>query len=956
MDRAELATRIAMADDPQRADLLARHRELADVELAWSLKRLYDDTESIDPARAASAAAALSMLANRTDNVDVHALAAWTTGMASLDAGHMDDAIARLEQAKALFLALGQPNTAAATQVSKLIALAMLGRYDEAVACGLEAREIFLDQDDRLAAGKIEQNLGNIDCRRDRYREAEQFYRAARERFMAAGDEKQIVQIDVCLAVALMFQHKFRDAALLYQQALARAEAAGLEVTQAEIECDLGCLALFQGRYHHALDYLERSRRRYAALGMPHESAIADLELAEAYLELNLAPEAATIYQRVIPTFDQLGMRAEQARALAYFGRVSLLLDQLDLARTLLAQSHEIYAAEGNAVGVAMVDLVEAQLCYQRCDYDGATMAGIALEATFEDAGAQGQALLARWLRAEALRALGRSGEAATLLKATLRAAERQPLPQVAQRCHTSLGLLASEAGDAGAAEAAFKRAVSLIEQLRAPLPAEEFHTAFIADKLTAYAELARLCLADRHGRRVAEAFDYSERARSRALAQILGGGLSQRRKPSDPFEAAQLARLDELREELNWFYSQINRPPDGQGPRSAAAMANLHAAVREREAAVAEIIRQFQQRGAGREDAAASRAALSDAPAGQATIPRLLERLGADTVLIEYFALDGELLAFVVGEAGVKVVRGLGREAEIEALVEELRFQIETLRYGVAQLGPHIERIEQRVNHFLRLLYDQLLEPLEEYLGERRLVIVPYRALHYVPFHALHDSVDYLIERREVCYVPSANVLLHCLDLPERPLRRALLLGVSDQQLPRVGEEVATLALLFPEAIALLESQATLSALRELAPAADVLHLACHGQFRPDNPLFSALRLGDGWLTVREAYGLELNCGLATLSACETGVSAVAPGDELIGLARGFFSAGAPAVLVSLWTVDDESTATLMSLFYRRLHAGDRPAAALRFAQCQLLRQHSHPFFWSPFVLLGRW
>jgi len=134
------------------------------------------------------------------------------------------------------------------------------------------------------------------------------------------------------------------------------------------------------------------------------------------------------------------------------------------------------------------------------------------------------------------------------------------------------------------------------------------------------------------------------------------------------------------------------------------------------------------------------------------------------------------------------------------------------------------------------------------------------------------------------------------------------------------------------------------------------VLHLACHGQFRPDNPLFSSLQLADGWLTVRDTYNLELNCGLVTLSACETGVNAVAPGDELIGLAHGFFSSGAPSLLVSLWTVDDESTAALMTSFYTRLRAGDRPAAALRHAQCELLHDHPHPFFWSPFVLLGRW
>ena len=168
--------------------------------------------------------------------------------------------------------------------------------------------------------------------------------------------------------------------------------------------------------------------------------------------------------------------------------------------------------------------------------------------------------------------------------------------------------------------------------------------------------------------------------------------------------------------------------------------------------------------------------------------------------------------------------------------------------------------------------------------------------------------------------------------------------------------DELAELAPLFPSATVLLDDQATVAALRAQAPAADVLHLACHGQFRPDNPLFSSLRLADGWLTVRDAYGLDLNCGLVTLSACETGVSAIAPGDELIGLARGFFSAGAPSLLVSLWTVDDESTAKLMASFYTRLRAGENPAAALRHAQCELLSDHPHPFFWSPFVLLGRW
>jgi CHAT domain-containing protein len=182
------------------------------------------------------------------------------------------------------------------------------------------------------------------------------------------------------------------------------------------------------------------------------------------------------------------------------------------------------------------------------------------------------------------------------------------------------------------------------------------------------------------------------------------------------------------------------------------------------------------------------------------------------------------------------------------------------------------------------------------------------------------------------------------------------LLFGVADEQTPRVRDEIEILAPLFAEATALLDGGATIRALRREAPLADVIHLACHGQFRPDNPLFSSLKLGDGWLTVREAYDLNLHCALVTLSACETGVSAVAPGDELIGLARGFFAAGSPSLLLSLWTVDDDTTAELMAAFYKNLMKTGSPSTALRHAQLSLLKTRPHPFFWAPFVLLGRW
>lgn len=936
---------MAAADEAERAALLEQHAALPGLDLAYALKALYDDTESSDPPFAARAAAALAVLAHTVDNPDIRALSAWTSGMAALDSGNMQEAIALLDDAHARFLALNQFHTAAATQVSKLIGLAILGRYDEAIACGLRARDVFVACGDELAAGKIEQNLGNIYWRRDFYAEAEQFLSSARQRFLALDNQKQLAQVDNSLAYVWSLQHKFRAAERLYRQALTRAVQAGLDVTCAEIECNIGCLALFQGQYDRAIEYLERSRRRYAALGMPHESAIAELELADAYLELNLASEAAAIYARVTPTFAELGMRAEQARALAQHGRACILLEQLYEARGLLAEARTLYIAEGNLVGAAVVTLTEAQTYFIEGHFATAVAAAAQAEGPLAAAGTWGRLLLARWLHGESLRALGHSDEARQVLEAVLRDAERQALPQVSQRCHTSLGLLAAAADDLNRAEGEFMRAVALVEELRAPLPAEEFRTAFVADKLTPYAELVRLCLVDAGEERITQALSFVERARSRALVEMLGGAIQALPRPRDAFEADLLARLQELREELNWFYSQINRPLDSTVPHSPAAMEQLHAAVREREATVLEITRQLQQRSDG--------AFIRVEPLDIAQIQR---DLGSDTALVEYFSLDGELLAFIVTDTGVQVARRLGREEQVEAAVTQLRFQTDALRHGVQRMRSHLPQLARRAQHYLSTLYDLLLRTIEECLGTRRLVVVPHRALHYVPFHALYDGTHYLIERREVCYTPSAGVLHHCLARPEHPLQRALLLGVADEQTPRVRDEVLALAPLFPESTALLDEQATLAALHAHAPPADLLHLACHGHFRPDNPLFSALRLADGWLTVRDAYGLELNCGLVTLSACETGVSAVAPGDELLGLARGFFSAGAPTLLVSLWTVDDETTARLMTVFYTRLRAGDRPAAALRHAQCELLREHAHPFFWSPFVLLGRW
>lgn len=179
-------------------------------------------------------------------------------------------------------------------------------------------------------------------------------------------------------------------------------------------------------------------------------------------------------------------------------------------------------------------------------------------------------------------------------------------------------------------------------------------------------------------------------------------------------------------------------------------------------------------------------------------------------------------------------------------------------------------------------------------------------------------------------------------------------MLGHADARLPGVRREVDAVAAGF--AGARVVHGASAATLRLAGADADLLHVACHAQFRNDSPRFSALHLADGAFTARDAARLRLDAALVTLSGCETGVSAVMPGDELIGLTHSFIAAGAARVIASLWTVQDAIAADFMRELYAQLGAGTHPALALRRAQLAAMHSHPHPYFWAAFVLHGGW
>jgi CHAT domain-containing protein len=247
------------------------------------------------------------------------------------------------------------------------------------------------------------------------------------------------------------------------------------------------------------------------------------------------------------------------------------------------------------------------------------------------------------------------------------------------------------------------------------------------------------------------------------------------------------------------------------------------------------------------------------------------------------------------------------------------------------------------------------LIEPIKEVVGNRSLVIVPHHVLHYIPFQALFDGTNYLIDSHDITYAASASVLKICRDKKIKKMDADLVLAVADEMTPYINEEVAALRELLPNARVFEGAEAREDKLREFGPSAGKLHIAAHGIFRADNPMFSSLRLGDSWLNLFDIFNLQLGAELTVLSACETGMSAVWEGDELLGLARGFLYAGTPSLVVSLWTVNDRSTAQLMRRFYEELQRGTSKSKALQRAVVEVKASFPHPYYWAPFVLMGK-
>jgi len=662
-----------------------------------------------------------------------------------------------------------------------------------------------------------------------------------------------------------------------------------LDVALADVEHNLGWVAARGGEVPAALVWYDRSQERRRANGVPLANGLSDR--CELLLSIRLVVEARAAAEQAVEELAAGRMVSETAEARLMLADAALLDGDLETAQLQAATAFRSFARQRRPhwAARARYTALRASLLAE-----GASPAR--LRAARRAASALGRAgWAAAALDAEVLSArialdLGRATLARGIL-ARVRVSAREPVDLRVRDKHAS-ALLALAVGKRRQAYTALRAGIRLLDEHRATLGATELRAQVTGQG----EELARLGL-----RLAVEDSDppgvlaWSEAWRASALR------LRPVRPPDNDVLAAELTEL-----------RRVASAAQAEGLVGGDARS-----LRRRQAELEESIRRRTRRTPGGTEVATRRRSLAE-----------VEPLLREHALVVYVELDGVLHAVTVSDGQTRL-HVLLRASEAYDELDALRFALRRL-VRAATSPASCAAAQESAAYAAGRLDAALLRPLETAVGDRALVIVPSGRLHAMPWSIVPSLVG-----RPVAVAPSvaawAGAEARRLGADARQSR---VVAAAGPGLRFARAEARSVARLYGAPEPLTGSAATTTAVLSALEGAGVAHLAAHGTFRADNPLFSSISLADGPLTVYDLETLDNAPSLCVLSACESGLSEVRAGDELMGLAAALLALGAATIVASVVAVADETTRALMTAFHRHLVSGRRPADALARSQ----------------------
>jgi CHAT domain-containing protein len=939
---AELA---AIPEEDVRLLLFEREPHLVS---AAAVNELYDAVvmmSRIDVRQAERLARTAEWIARRIDDPLALAQSARAVGHVCYLTGKHRDAIHEYESALAIFEKLGRQLDVARTINGALQSLIYDGQYDRAFFLAARAREIFQAHGDKLRLARLDSNVANIYYRQDRFREAQELYERAYREFLNCGEPMDIAIVLRNLAVCYISLNEFEHAQETYQLARLHCQQHDFSLLVAEADYNIAYLHYLKGEYLKAIEMYDQTRAFCLTLGDKYHQALCDLDQSEIYLELNLTEGGSELAQLAFEAFDQLGMRYEAAKAATFSAIAISQQGHLRPALQIFDQARELFIKELNQLWPALIDLYKALVLYEAGQDDEAEDLALSALEYFGPSLLPAKAALCELLLAAIEIRGSDADEARRYCSSALSRLLHIESPATYQ-AYFMLGQAEESSGNVELARQAYEKAYHKLEDLRSHLGKEELKIAFLKNKLAVYEGLVVTSLAV-HSRACTEhdTFEYIEQAKSRSLADLIAfrsSALTGRTLE----QSAAMAQFRDLRQKLNWTYHQIELLELSPEGGSQARIQLLRQQSREYEDSLVKAFSQLQS----------SDLDFANLQSAKTCSAIDLQRvLPAKTQLVEFYAARDQFYVCLVSRDRLKIMP----VAEVGAVREKLRLlqlQLAKFRLGDDYIRPREKPLFQAAQAHLEELYQLLIAPIRSYLQEENLVIVPHGFLHYLPFHALSDGERYLIDDFSISYAPSGSIFAICQEKkPPQGPEQTLVLAVPDARAPYIEEEGRFVAEAMAGSRLFLGEEATEERLRTFGSQSRYIHIATHGYFRQDNPMFSSIRLGNSLLSLFDLYQLQFNAELVTLSGCGTGMNVVIGGDELIGLVRGLLYAGAQTLMVSLWEVHDQSTAEFMRDFYGAYRESSNKAQALRKAIINLRRKRPHPYFWAAFCLVGK-
>ena len=659
----------------------------------------------------------------------------------------------------------------------------------------------------------------------------------------------------------------------------------GQEFEYAQATNNRGLLAFARGDLPTALALFDEAGRRFDALGTFDPDLAIDR--CAVLLAAGLAEDAFTEADRAADRIPRTGGLAAKRAELTYAAATAALATgDTGTARERAEQAGRLFRRQHRDWWAARAELVALEARYAAGETGPGLLRRAGLVTVRLDALKAPEAARAHLLAGRAALALGRRAAAEHHLRAAA-GSRRRGAPLARSGGWLAEALLCNLRGQVRATLNACTQGLGALDEYRITLGSTELRAHATAHG----AELAKLAQRAALGRNdVRGLLRWSERWRATALA------VPSVRPPADAELVGDLAALREV-------VRRLEATRDGGPPRAAALERERR---RLEEAVRARTLR--------------TRAAAAGT-ADRLDLDALLAGLG-DTRLVELIDVDGVLHAVVVAGGRIRR-RTAGRLADAEREVELARFRLRWLAHGqpTSRSGPSLDQVGRR-------LQEVLLGPVAADLGDGPLVVVPPGRLHAVPWALLPALRD-----RVVSVAPSAAIWLRAKAIAAPPGRRVAL--VHGPGLGTGGAEIPDLTRRYPGATVLGDGSATADRVLAALDGAWLAHVAAHGTFRSDSPLFSALRLDDGPLTVHDFERLRRAPYRLILSSCESGVAKPVGADELLGLTTGLVPLGAAGILASVVQVNDVAAVPLMLALHDRLAAGvPLPEALLRARQ----------------------